>query len=167
MQRKVLSLNKFSSTALFLAAVAAPALASGTHSGGHGDNAVIGEPGDKTKATQTVMLTMKETDDGKMVFMPAAVSVKQGQTVRFKIRNSGQSDHEFVLNTEPEILEHKKVMEKFPEMEHDDPNAIRLKAGQTGEIVWKFTNAGILTFACLIPGHYDAGMHGNVTIGQK
>ncbi|SCW80184.1 Copper binding protein, plastocyanin/azurin family, partial [Rhizobium mongolense subsp. loessense] len=57
--------------------------------------------------------------------------------------------------------------EKFPEMEHDDPNSIRLPAGQSGEIVWKFTTGGEFKFACLIPGHYEAGMHGDVTVAGK
>ena len=64
-------------------------------------------------------------------------------------------------------MEHKAVMEKFPEMEHDDPNSIRLAPGKSGEIVWKFTNDGTFKIACLIPGHYDAGMHGNVVVEKK
>jgi uncharacterized cupredoxin-like copper-binding protein len=62
---------------------------------------------------------------------------------------------------------HKKVMEKFPEMEHDDPNSVRLAPGKTGEIIWKFTKSGTLTFACLIPGHYEAGMRGDVSVTAK
>jgi len=56
---------------------------------------------------------------------------------------------------------------KFPEREHDDPNAIRLAAGKSGEVVWKFTNDGVFKIACLVPGHYDAGMHGDVTVATK
>jgi uncharacterized cupredoxin-like copper-binding protein len=150
-----------------LAAFALPALASGNHEGGHGEKMAAGEPGKKSKVTQTIVVTMKETDDGKMLFVPASFKVREGQTVKFSIRNSGETDHEFVLDTQDEIMEHKKVMEKFPEMEHDDPNAIRLAAGKSGEIIWKFTNGGTFTFACLVPGHYDAGMHGEVTVAKK
>ena len=48
----------------------APALASGTHSGGHGDMAV-GKPGDKKKVTRTIEIIMKEDGQGKMLFFPA------------------------------------------------------------------------------------------------
>ena len=150
-----------------LAAIGTTALASGTHDGGHDKVSLAGEPGKKAKVTQTIQVTMKETEDGKMLYMPASVKVKEGQTVRFAIRNAGETDHEFVLDTEEEVMEHKKVMEKFPEMEHDDPNSVRLAPGKTGEIIWKFTQSGDLKFACLIPGHYEAGMHGDLTVSKK
>lgn len=153
--------------ALLLAAVASPALASGSHEGGHGEAMAVGEPGKKANATQTIRVTMKETDDGKMVFSPATFKVRKGQTIRFAIKNAGELDHEFVLDTHDQVMEHKAVMEKFPEMEHDDPNAIRLAAGESGEIIWKFTNDGTFKVACLVPGHYDAGMHGDVTVARK
>lgn len=146
-----------------LSLLATSAFASGNHEGGHGES-LAGEPGKKSKVTRTVQVTMKESDDGKMLYMPASVEVKEGQTVRFAIRNAGETDHEFVLDTHDEIMEHKKVMEKFPEMEHDDPNSVRLAPGKSGEIVWKFTTSGTLKFACLIPGHYEAGMHGDLTV---
>ncbi|MBL0375239.1 cupredoxin domain-containing protein [Rhizobium sp. KVB221] len=153
--------------ALLFAVSATPVLASGSHDGGHGQAMAIGEPGDKAKVTQTIKITMKETDDGKMLFAPDSFKVRKGQTVRFAISNVGELDHEFVLDQEDKIMEHKAVMEKFPDMEHEDANAIRLAAGKSGEIVWKFTNDGTFKFACLVPGHYDAGMHGDVTVANK
>ncbi|CAN7490719.1 cupredoxin domain-containing protein [Pararhizobium sp. LjRoot238] len=152
---------------LILAALASPALASGSHAGGHGEAMAVGEPGKKANATQTIRITMKETEDGKMIFTPAVFKVRKGQTVTFAIKNAGELDHEFVLDQEDKIMEHKAVMEKFPEMEHDDPNAIRLATGKSGEIIWKFTNDGTFKIACLVPGHYDAGMHGDVTVAKK
>eukprot|EP00913_Durusdinium_trenchii_P026861 g25196.t1 len=121
----------------------------------------VGEPGKKAQVTQTIRISMKETPDGKMVFTPNGFKVRKGQTIRFTVKNDGELDHEFVLDREDKVMEHKAVMEKFPEMEHDDPNAIRLAPGKSGEIVWKFTNDGVFKVACLIPGHYDAGMHGD------
>ena len=158
---------KIYTLALALAAIAGPALASGSHAGGHGEKMAVGEPGDKSKVTQTIRVSMKETEDGKMLFQPAVIKVRKDQTVKISIKNAGQSDHEFVLDKEDKILEHKKVMEKFPEMEHADANSLRLTAGQSGEIVWKFTTGGEFKFACLIPGHYEAGMHGDVTVAPE
>lgn len=153
--------------ALLLAALASPALASGSHSGGHAEAMAVGEPGKKVKATQTIRVTMKETDDGQMIFTPSDFKVRKGQTVVFAIRNAGELDHEFVLDQDDKIMEHKAMMEKFPEMEHDDPNAIRLAPGKSGEVVWKFTNDGTFKIACLVPGHYASGMHGNVIVAKK
>lgn len=146
--------------------LATPMLASGTHSGGH-ETMSVGEPGDAKKATQTVRVTMKETDDGKMIFTPATIKVRQGQTVRFEIKNVGEIEHEFVIDDKAQIQEHKLAMEKAPDMEHADPNAIRLDPGKSGEIVWTFTNTGTFEFACLVPGHYDAGMHGPLEVVKK
>tara|TARA_R110002020_G_scaffold241722_1_gene454963 strand:- start:725 stop:1204 length:480 start_codon:yes stop_codon:yes gene_type:complete len=152
---------------LLLASLSTPVLAAGSHAGGHDEAMAVGEPGDKAKATQTIRVTMKETDDGRMIFSPSTFKVRKGQTVRFAINNAGELDHEFVLDQEAKVMEHKAVMEKFPEMEHDDPNAIRLAPGKSGEIVWKFTNDGTFKIACLVPGHYDAGMHGDLTVAKK
>ena len=154
-------------TVVFTAFLATSALASGTHEGGHNGAMAVGEPGKKAEATQTIRVSMKETDDGKMIFTPNTFKVRKGQTVVFAIKNAGELDHEFVLDQEEKVMEHKAVMEKFPDMEHDDPNAIRLAAGKSGEIIWKFTNDGTFKIACLVPGHYDAGMHGDVTVAKK
>ena len=80
------------------------------------------------------------------------------------IRDSGELDHEFVLATTEENLKHAEVMEMNPEMEHDDPNATRVEPKKTDEIVWNFTKLGEFEFACLIPGHRDAGMFGTVSV---
>jgi uncharacterized cupredoxin-like copper-binding protein len=161
----VLMKTAYTTAAIMLLSAGLAAAAPG-HSGGHHDMAV-GEPGDAAKATRTINVTMFESDDGKMLFQPNAFEVKKGQTVRFSILNKGEIDHEFVLDEKVRNAEHRELMMKFPEMEHDDPNAIRLEAGKRGNIVWTFTNAGTFEFACLIPGHYESGMHGAVEVSAK
>lgn len=150
-------------TAVILS-MTAPAFAAGTHSGGHDGEMAVGQPGDAGQIDRVVEVSMMETDDGQMVFEPAELTFEEGETVRFDITNSGELEHEFVLDTNEEIMEHKALMEEFPEMEHDDPNAIRLQPGESGEIVWTFANTGTFEYACLIPGHYQSGMHGPVAV---
>ncbi|KQU91506.1 hypothetical protein ASC78_00775 [Variovorax sp. Root318D1] len=146
-----------------LALAAVGASAAGNHAGGHGDaDEAIGKPGAAAKATRTINVDMT---DG-MRFTPADVRVKQGETVRFVVKNSGQLKHELVLGTQKELKEHYEAMKKNPEMEHADPNMVTLAAGKSGEIVWQFTKAGKVDFACLQPGHYDAGMKGAVTVAK-
>ncbi len=158
--------HTFRNTALaaLLALAAAGASASGTHAGGHGHghdaDEAIGKPGVATKSIRTINVDMADT----MRFTPADISVKQGETVRFVIKNSGQIKHELVLGTEKELKEHYEVMKKNPEMEHADANMLTLPPGKSGEIVWQFTKAGKVDFACLQPGHYDAGMKGAVNV---
>jgi uncharacterized cupredoxin-like copper-binding protein len=131
------------------------------HAHEHHDSDAIGVAGEAAKASRTVTIDMSD----KMRFTPATVAVRQGETVRFIVRNSGALKHEFVLGTEMELEEHYELMKKFPEMEHSDPNMVTVAPGKTGEVVWKFTQSGKVDFACLQPGHYDAGMKGAVTVG--
>jgi len=155
-----------SALCLLMIAAATPALAGGTGNHSH-DELAIGAPGKAGRAKRTVNITMSETVDGKMIFQPASFTAKEGETLRLKFYNKGETDHEFVMDKMEAILEHKAVMEKFPEMEHDDPNAVRLAPGKRGEIVWTFTKAGTFAFGCLIPGHYEAGMKGDIEVATK
>lgn len=148
-----------------LLAMTALATAAGTHSGGHDDSMMaVGSPGEASQVNRTVEVIMKETDDGEMLFEPREINVKKGETIRFVVINKGELEHEFVLDNHEGVMEHKALMERMPEMEHDDPNSVRLDPGMDGEVIWKFANAGPFEFACLIPGHYDSGMKGMLTV---
>ena len=152
-----------SSTLIALALLCtAGARAAGSGHDAHHESDAIGRPGMAARATRTVKVDMNDT----MRFTPATVDVKQNETIRFAITNSGQLKHEWMLGTEGELKEHAEMMKKFPEMEHDDPNQISLAPGAHGEIVWTFTRAGKVDFACLQPGHYDAGMKGVVNVAR-
>ncbi|VTU21186.1 plastocyanin [Variovorax sp. PBL-H6] len=148
-----------------IAIVSTGAFATGKHAGGHGrdHDAAIGEPGIDSKVTRTINVDMSDA----MRFTPSSIDVKQGETVRFVVTNSGKLKHELVLGTEKALKEHYEVMKKNPEMEHADPNMVTLAGGKTGEIVWQFTKAGKQDFACLQPGHYDAGMKGVVNVSKS
>ena len=142
--------------------LAITALAAGSHGGGHGE-AAIGQPGVATNVTRTVVVDMK--DD--MRFHSSVFSVKQGETIRFVAKNSGKVKHEMVLGTAKDLKDHYEVMKKNPEMEHDDPNMLTVAPGKSGEIIWQFTSAGKVDFACLQPGHFDAGMKGLVNVASS
>jgi uncharacterized cupredoxin-like copper-binding protein len=152
--------------ALAALVIAGAAMADGDHAhgtGGHTHDAkasVLGEPGKAAEVGRTVELDMFDT----MRFKPAMIEVKQGETIRFRIRNSGQVKHEMVLGTPQELKEHYAMMMKMPDMEHHEPNMVTVAPGQTGELIWRFTNARVVDFACLQPGHYGAGMKGQVKV---
>lgn len=151
---------------VLLASIATQSFATGSHAGnhagGHADSDAIGKPGKATNAKSTVKVEMLDT----MRFNPQSITVKQGETIKFIVKNSGKVKHEMVLRTEKELKEHAEVMKKNPEMEHDDANQITVQPGKSGEIIWQFTKAGKVNFACLQPGHYDAGMAGTVTVNK-
>ena len=140
---------------------AGSAFASGNHAGGH-DGDTIGVPGVASRATRTINVEMADT----MRFSPDDINVKQGETVRFVIKNSGKVSHEFVLGTTKDLKDHYEVMKKNPEMVHAEDNQVTVKPGQTGEVIWQFTKAIKVDFACLHPGHFDAGMKGNIKVAS-
>jgi uncharacterized cupredoxin-like copper-binding protein len=119
-----------------------------------------GQEGNPKKVTKTISVDMSDN----MRFTPADVTVKRGETVKFVVRNRGQVLHEMVLGTRQAIEQHAELMKKFPEMEHADANMAHVKPGRSGEIVWQFTKAGEFRFACLQPGHFEAGMVGKVVV---
>jgi uncharacterized cupredoxin-like copper-binding protein len=153
--------------AIFFAAGTLPAAAGPVpdeHEDEHGTFGFsAGEPGDPKEPSRVIHVTMRESD-GKMLFSPAHIEVRKGEQIKFALSNSGELDHEFVLATAEENLKHAEAMKMNPEMEHSDPNARLVAPKKTDEIVWKFTNAGHFEYACLIPGHREAGMFGTVDV---
>jgi uncharacterized cupredoxin-like copper-binding protein len=141
-----------------IAAIAAPGAPGHTH-----ETFAAGEPGNPKRPFRVVQVSMKE-EDGKMLFVPDRVEVKKGEQVKFVLRNHGELKHEFMLATKAENDKHAALMQKYPDMEHDDPNGKSLETKKSGELIWKFTKAGEFEFACLIPGHREAGMHGKVIV---
>jgi uncharacterized cupredoxin-like copper-binding protein len=129
----------------------------------HGDaveEMAFGRQGDPHKVTRTIQVQMND----KMRFVPAEITVRQGETVRFVAANKGAVLHEMVLGTPQDLARHAALMKKFPGMEHDEPSMTHVKPGGTGEIVWQFTRPGEFQFACLLPGHFDAGMVGRIVV---
>ena len=100
----------------------------------------------------------------KMLFEPDRIEIKRGEQIRFQLYNEGIENHEFVLATRAENRKHAEEMKKNPHMEHADPNSATLAPFNSGEILWRFTKRGEFEFACLIPGHLEAGMHGKVIV---
>ena len=171
--------------------LAAPALAAA----GHGYE--FGSPGKPAAATRTIEVNLADN-----YYEPDAISVKQGETVRFVLKNSGEFLHEFSIDTLAAHTEHRKEMAEMMEMgmitptgidpkkmnmdhskmdmdkmdmdkmempskagkpmRHDDPNTVMLAPGETREMVWKFTKAMEIEFACNMPGHYESGMLGRI-----
>lgn len=119
--------------------------------------------GQSNAVKRTVEIRM--TDN--MRFTPDLVEVKQGETIKFVHLNNGKVMHEFVLGTKKELDEHSALMKKFPGMEHDEPYMAHVAAGKKGEIIWNFNKVGEFDFACLLPGHYEAGMVGKIKVVAK
>jgi len=128
-----------------------------------------GNPGDAARASRTIEIVA--TDNA---FSLKSLQVKDGETVRFVIRNDGFEPHEFLIGTAAEHAEHlammramieqqKKTGRPAPTMRHD--GGVMVPPGETATFVWTFARTAGLQFACDIPGHYEDGMHGAVSFG--
>ena len=118
---------------------------------------IVGKPG---AVKRTIDIAM--ADD--MTFTPSVIEVREGDTLRLRLKNKGKDLHELVLGTTAEIEAHAAMMKKFPGMEHDEPWMAHVLPGRTGELVWTFNRAGDFDFACLVKDHYELGMAGRVRV---
>lgn len=138
-----------------------------------------GRPGDITTIDRTI-----EVKIGDMFFLPGSIEVKAGETVRFLLKNDGALLHEFNLGSPESHVAHQKEMAAMFQsgalsssgahdmeamghmggMKHDDTNSVLVEPGATAELVWRFSKANDLEFACNVPGHYQSGMLGKVNV---
>ena len=150
----------------------------GTHEGGDNDDINIGQAGESDHVTKTINVELQD-----IYFEPEKINVKSGETIRFTLKNVGEFVHEFNIGTPEMHVAHQAEMSMMVEhgvlepdkinrhmmkmdmgngqtMKHDDPNSKLLEPGETAEIIWTFSEATVLEFACNIPGHNDSGMAG-------
>lgn len=150
---------------IFIAATVALCLIStGAFAGvGHDhekEDASVGQAGNPDRVSRTIEVEMSDT----MRYTPSHFVVKRGETIKFVAKNTGKFKHEMVLGSAKELQAHAELMRKFPAMEHADPNQIAVEPGKTGELVWQFTEDGTFEFACLLSGHFEAGMVGQIVV---
>jgi uncharacterized cupredoxin-like copper-binding protein len=142
----------------------------------------FGRAGDPKKAIRSIQVGMDDTMHfvvtasarpgrttdvrmgGGAHLPPGDLVVKRGDTIRFVVRNDGKVMHEMVIGTMQQLKEHAELMRKFPGMEHDEPYMAHVAPGKEGEIVWQFVKAGEFHYACLVPGHMEAGMIAKITV---
>ncbi len=176
-------MNSFLKNALMSATIvafSAGAHGAGSHGGGHHGSDAMGKPGKEKNVSRTIDVTMHDN-----YYEPEHISIKAGETIRFRVQNKGALVHEFNIGTASMHEAHQDEMQMMVEhgvlkgdhidheamnmdmgdghsMKHDDPNSVLLEPGQSQDIVWMFTKPTELEFACNVPGHYQAGMYGDI-----
>ena len=122
--------------------------------------AAAGKPGKANKVTREIKMAALDA----MRYDPASITVKAGETIRFVVTNAGQLHHEFIIGDTNEQEEHAEMMRKMPNMKHEDNNTLTLAPGETKTLLWEFEKGGEFEIACHVPGHYEAGMRGKVSV---
>ena len=118
-------------------------------------------------STQVLDPAMKEVrievgDD--MRFSPAVWQAQAGEPIRIILVNKSKVDHELVIGSEKEIIDHAKEMANPGAKGHHHTNEVSAKPGQQAELVWIFKKPGQYAMACFEPGHYEAGMRGVINV---
>ncbi|WP_254696927.1 plastocyanin/azurin family copper-binding protein [Octadecabacter sp. SW4] len=145
---------------------------------GHDADANIGQSGDVSTIDRVI-----EVDMGEMYFTPGSYDIKQGETIKFVMVNTGRAVHEFNIGTDAmqdahlremttmlrggmmstRELYHDKMLEAG--MMHADANARLLAPGESAELVWTFSgDAEDILIACNVPGHREAGMEAAINM---
>mgnify|MGYP002630383220 CR=1 FL=1 len=176
MKKSFLTLSSIAALAFTLAACAAPAekghmdgemkMGGGDMKmggGEHDEEVTFGEPGKAADVTRTITVNMKD-----LAYDLKNLTVKNGETIRFIIVNKDETEHEFTLGTKEMQAADRMMMEKQMEagesMEMHEPNAVSVGSLETKELIWKFKGPGKIEFDCNVPGHYEAGMKGDIMI---
>jgi uncharacterized cupredoxin-like copper-binding protein len=123
----------------------------------------FGKTGDTARVSRTIDVDMTDA----MRFNPASITVRQGDTVRFRVKNSGKVMHEMVLGRDEDLKAHAEMMRKHPGMEHEEPYMAHVAPGKREDIIWQFTEPGEFAYGCLVPGHFEAGMRGRIRVSVK
>ncbi|WP_255991212.1 cupredoxin domain-containing protein [Chitinolyticbacter albus] len=135
------------------------------HHGSHGKGYSFGQPGKAGDVNRTVDVTAG--DDMRFTFKPPLKDIQRGETIRFRVHNTGKLTHEFSIGDAASQRAHALMMKKMPDMKHEaDPGALSLAGGERGELIWTFAGSADLVFACQIPGHFDAGMKQTVQLAK-
>ena len=122
----------------------------------------FGMAGDVRHVTRTIRIRMLD----EMRFAPDRLDVRQNETVRIVVDNTGKLMHELVIGTKQELDAHAASMMDSG-MAHDEPYVAHVSPGSSGELIWKFNRAGRFDFACLVPGHYQSSMVGTIDVTAR
>lgn len=121
---------------------------------------------------QVVSRSVSVHMDDTMRFTPDTIAVQAGETVRFVVHNGGAVPHEFVLGSDQEIAAHAALMREIAvgqavHHQHGGGATLSVAPGAMGELVVTFAQPGTVEMACLVPGHFEAGMRGRIQVGTQ
>ena len=127
------------------------------------EETAFGREGDPAKVSRTIEVEVND----HLRYRPGEISVRQNETIRFEVKNSGRQIHGMVLGTMAQLKEQVRSARTDPDMQLDEVHAVRVPPGSTGALVWQFTQTGEFSYTCLMPGHFEAGMIGRIKVLPK
>lgn len=126
----------------------------------HADYLGFGRPGQEADVSRTVKLSAGD----EMNYAMPSLSIKQGDTVRFVFTNTGSGTHEFFVADEDTLRQIDAMRAGNPDQSLDRPYGVRVKAGESKTIVWRFDRSGSFQLACHMPGSIKTSMTGQIDV---
>jgi plastocyanin len=90
----------------------------------------------------------------RYTFTPSTVAVARGETVTFVVTAMGPAIHEFMVGPANEVAADSA----------GTPEVADISMMQSKSLTYTFDGSGPYAFACHAAGHYEAGMHGTITL---
>jgi uncharacterized cupredoxin-like copper-binding protein len=87
-------------------------------------------------------------------FSPATITVARGETVTFVVFSMGGLVHEFMVGPADAVASDVA----------GTPEVADIGMMQTKSLTYTFDGSGPYAYACHAAGHYEAGMHGTITL---
>ena len=122
-----------------------------------------GRPGDTSQPNRSINIEIND----KLRVAPAEVSVKQGETIKFIVKNSTKTLQRMALGTLGELKERATMLKQFPKMEMNQPNLVQVKPGESAELLWQFTQAGTFNFGCAAQACLEPTAIGKVVVDAR
>ena len=107
-----------------------------------------------TPGTKAVPRVVELSANDLFNFTPGLVQAAMGETVTFKIHNTGTAVHEFMIGALADAFADKEGTAEVADIGPD----------LTGELTFTFDGTGPFAFACHAPGHFEHGMAGYIQL---
>lgn len=109
------------------------------------------------------------TEEG--TFEPAAIAVRRGETVVFRVRNEDRVAHEAYIGPPDAQGRHADDMSGVSGSEEGETTrhgyGIHIPPFGTGDLTYRFDEPGDLEIGCHYPGHYEAGMRVTISVSDE
>lgn len=94
-------------------------------------------------------------------FLPASITVPAGTAVRFVVDNTDPIAHELIVGDQSVQDSH----EKGTHAVHGDVGGeVSIPPGEVASTTYEFTQPGEVLMGCHLPGHWDYGMSGVISV---
>ena len=126
--------------------------------------AAVGQGTAVQDAAAKVRVRVVTVDMQAIRYSTKLITVKAGELVDLRFRNTSTLTHEALIGDEKVQAEHEKMRAAMNMEQGDTKTMVTVRAGATKTLRYTFAKAGRTVIGCHEPGHYGSGMKLTVII---